>query len=288
MTIAVVIAITLLVFAGLIWTLWWGGSQFMAKAPGYSTHLDRFGQEMSRRAQSAGLPIGGDTTAASLSSRLGTIAGRTGGGLKATLTIIGLTLAFYILGLAEARDIKARIQSSFRPAVGNNILEAIDRIARSFRGYLVAGAIGSLVSAVAVGGISFALGIELALVWGLLAALLNLLPAVGPAVAIIPPTVIALIQFGGVARPLTAFLAIGTAQFIIGNFVDPKIGGKVLKLSPLAILFSVVFWGWLWGGGGALLAVPILAASVITLEEFSQTRWIASLLRSGRTGAAPS
>jgi predicted PurR-regulated permease PerM len=73
-------------------------------------------------------------------------------------------------------------------------------------------------------------------------------------------------------------IGLGVLQFLIGNFVDPKIGGRMLSLSPFVILLAVVFWGWLWGSLGAVIAVPLVAAIVITCRQFESTRWIAMLL----------
>ena len=64
----------------------------------------------------------------------------------------------------------------------------------------------------------------------------------------------------------------------MGNFVDPRIEGKFLTISPVLILFAIVFWGWLWGAIGALLGVPLTAAVLIACRHFDSTRWIAEML----------
>ena len=70
----------------------------------------------------------------------------------------------------------------------------------------------------------------------------------------------------------------GAIQFVIGNFVDPKVEGRVLSLSPLVVLVAVVFWGWMWGVFGALLAVPLTVLLVGVCERFERARWISALL----------
>ena len=126
--------------------------------------------------------------------------------------------------------------------------------------------------------VALLLGLDFALVWGLIAALLNFIPSVGSVLAVIPPTLFATVQFDGWARPLGVLAAMAPLQIVLGYFVDPKIEGRFLRLSPLFVLFSIVFWGWLWGVAGALLGVPIMVALVIVLDELPQTRWLAAML----------
>ena len=157
-------------------------------------------------------------------------------------------------------------------------METGTEIAAQFRQYLIAIAASSAVGGLATGVFCATMGVDLALLWGLISGLLNLIPTVGPAISIIPPTLFALLQFEGLARPMVVFVGLGLIQFLIGNFVDPKIGGRMLSLSPFVILFAVVFWGWLWGSLGAVIAVPLVAAIVITCRHFDSTRWIAMLV----------
>ena len=122
------------------------------------------------------------------------------------------------------------------------------------------------------------MGLDLALLWGVTAFLLNYVPTLGPAAAIVPPTVFALLQFGGIERAAGVFFGVGAIQFLIGNFVDPKIEGRAVALSPVVVLFAVVLWGWIWGVLGALTAVPLTVTIVIVCQHFDGTRWVAALL----------
>lgn len=71
----------------------------------------------------------------------------------------------------------------------------------------------------------------------------------------------------------------------MGNFIDPKIEGRILSLSPLVVLFGVVFWSWLWGIAGAFLAVPVTAAIIVTCSQFENTKWVAALFSDDMGGA---
>jgi predicted PurR-regulated permease PerM len=128
------------------------------------------------------------------------------------------------------------------------------------------------------------LGVDYAILWGVLAFLLHFVPSVGSLVAAVPSVFLALIQLGGVAALLTAagYLAIGT---IIGNIIEPKIMGRRLGLSTLVVFVSFILWGSLLGLIGALLCVPLTMTVKRLCEMSEDTRWIAVLLGSDVTEA---
>jgi predicted PurR-regulated permease PerM len=114
------------------------------------------------------------------------------------------------------------------------------------------------------------------LVWGLVAFVLNYIPTLGSIVAVIPPTLLALI-FQGIGRGVATLVGLAVIQVILGNFVDPRLQGHTLKLSPFVALLSIVFWGWVWGIPGALLGIPMTMSLVVFSQEFKSTRAIALL-----------
>ncbi|MCB9595092.1 MAG: AI-2E family transporter [Sandaracinaceae bacterium] len=122
-------------------------------------------------------------------------------------------------------------------------------------------------------------GVDFPLLWALLAFFLNFIPTLGMFIATIPPVVVALIQFG----PGTAILVLAgylVINFTLGNFVEPRVMGRALGLSPLVVFLSMVFWGLLWGPIGALLAVPLTMVIKILLASTEDLRWAAVLLGS--------
>ena len=148
------------------------------------------------------------------------------------------------------------------------------------RSYIGVTTLTSLITGVASAAWALALGLELALVWGVLNFLLNYIPVVGNIVGIIPPTLYALIQFDGWTMPSIVFLGFAAIQIVISNFVYPMLQGHSLALSPVAILVALSFWSWIWGIAGALIAIPLTAALVVVCEHFRSTAWIATLLSS--------
>jgi predicted PurR-regulated permease PerM len=236
-------------------------------------------EALRRWAESFGIPVplgggGGGDRGGQLSRLLGRALAAGG----VTLERLGLILGFFVLGLLEVGTFRAKARERLRPPRGEALVLAAEDIAHRVRRFLGALTVTSFISGVATALFTLAVGLDSPLTWGLAAFLLNYVPTIGPFVAVIPPTLYALLQFGGVTRPAIVLFGVGAIQFVIGNFVDPKIEGRALSLSPLVVLVSVVFWGWLWGVLGALLAVPLTVALVAVSERFERTRWVATLL----------
>jgi len=123
------------------------------------------------------------------------------------------------------------------------------------------------------------LGVDYALLWGLLAFMLNYVPNIGSILAAIPPVLIALITIGPGTSFVVAigFLAINTT---IGNFIEPRVMGQGLGLSTLVVFLSLLFWGWVLGPVGMILSVPLTMSMKIALLSFEETQWISTLLDS--------
>ncbi len=121
------------------------------------------------------------------------------------------------------------------------------------------------------------LGVDYSLLWGLLAFLLNYVPAIGSIIAAIPAVLLAAVQIGNG----TALLAAGgyiTINVLMENVIEPRFMGRGLGLSALVIFLSLTFWGWILGPIGMLLSVPLTITAKIALDSREDTKWIALLL----------
>ncbi len=137
--------------------------------------------------------------------------------------------------------------------------------------YVVVKTYTSLTTGVIIGALLYVQGIDFALLWGLLAFLLDFIPSVGAIIAAVPAVSLALLQKG-----FTGALFAGGTFFlvnaIIGNFVEPRVMGRRMNLSPLVVFASLMFWGWLWGPLGMILSVPLTMVLRILLEGHPSTR----------------
>ena len=157
------------------------------------------------------------------------------------------------------------------------VLRDIDH---KIKNYILVKTLLSVVTGTFVGLFLYFLGIELALVFGMMAILLNYIPTVGSLIATMLPIPVVLVSPDvSSGEAVLAILVPGIIQFLIGNILEPKLVGNRLNLSPVMILLSLAIWSSLWGGVGALLAVPITAVIQILCEQLEFTKPISAILR---------
>lgn len=122
------------------------------------------------------------------------------------------------------------------------------------------------------------LGLEFAGVWAFIVFLTSYIPTIGAIVACSLPILYSLITADTINLPILVAVGLIGLQIGFGNILEPKLTGKTLNLSTLAILINLVFWGMLWGIAGMFFSVPLLVATFIITAQFDSTRWIAVLL----------
>ncbi len=160
-------------------------------------------------------------------------------------------------------------------------------IDRAVRRYVVTKFVVSAGTGVAVGGILAALGLELALVFGVLAFLLNFIPNVGSLISTLLPLPLAFAQFESWWQIGAVLVLPGLVQFVVGNLVEPVFMGEGLDLHPVTVLLSLGVWGVLWGVPGMFLAAPMTAVLRIVLARFATTRGVAEAMAGRLPGLRP-
>ncbi len=191
---------------------------------------------------------------------------------------LGFIALLVVLGLPEVPALRQKIHDAFGAGEQREVVHAVDEVAGKIRQYLGVTTVTSLLTGIASALWAFAVGLDLALVWGVLNFLLNYIPVVGNLVGIIPPSLYAIVQFQNLTMPIVVFVGFSVIQITISNFIYPMLQGRSLSLSPIAIIVTLSFWSWVWGIAGALIAVPLTVALVIVCDQFGSTRWIAKLL----------
>lgn len=121
-------------------------------------------------------------------------------------------------------------------------------------------------------------GVDFAIFWAVVIFFLNYIPTIGSIIGVVFPAIMALMQFESLYPFVIVFFGCGTTQFLIGNFLEPKMMGNSLNLSTFVILFSLMFWGGLWGIVGAFISVPMTVVLMIVFSEFESTKKVAILL----------
>ncbi len=187
-------------------------------------------------------------------------------------------ILFVVFILSERGAVARKIVKGFGPEKAINILDTMWKINKSVQQYLGLKTLISLLTGILVWILLALLQVPLPFLWGLLAFLLNFIPNIGSVIAGIPPVLVTLFDSGSIVKTLAVTIVFVVVQTVVGNIVEPKVLGRGLDLSPLVVLLSLLFWGWLWGIPGMLLSVPMTAALKIGLEQFDNTKPIAILL----------
>ena len=186
-----------------------------------------------------------------------------------------LILMIVIFILIEASSFPIKLHTIFGDEI--NALENFDKFINTVKQYMAIKSWMSLATGIAVFILLAVVGVNYAVLWGLLAFFLNYVPNIGSIIAAIPAVLLALIQLGFVKSIIvaTGFVAI---NLLVGNVIEPRFMGRGLGLSTLVVFLSLIFWGWVLGPVGMLLSVPLTMTAKIALDSREETRWMAILL----------
>lgn len=199
-------------------------------------------------------------------------------GMNALAGFTLVTLVFVILGLLEVGVSRAKLASLSHTPAAANFLAASEQIAKKLRRYMVVRTVISLLTGVLVWLFAWAIGLDLAAEWGMIAFVLNYIPFIGPVIATVLPTIFALIQFEAWQTALLTLVGMNLIQFICGSYLEPRVTGTQLSMSPFMVLFAIFLWSFLWGIPGAFIGVPVLIAIVSLCDQYQTSRWVADLL----------
>ncbi len=197
--------------------------------------------------------------------------------LVGQVMVVCFTL-YFALAAAPRYRVKLLTALARDPAVRDRAVAALREIHRDIEQYMVNRLAMNAALGAVLWGAYAAYGLKHAAVWALGTALLHFVPYVGPAVGIVPPTLMAALQFGTV-KDVSVVAGIYVVLVALqGNLVDPIFLGKQLRLSSIAVFLGSLFWFWIWGPVGLLLAVPLLASTRAVCRHFPRAKVFADLL----------
>ncbi|UCC41818.1 MAG: AI-2E family transporter [Candidatus Aminicenantes bacterium] len=189
-----------------------------------------------------------------------------------------LIFVFLIFILAGRGRTKEKIKMTFDESRGSKIIDVIQNIDSQIQKYLAIKTVVSLITGTLATIVLMIFGVDFAIVFGFFTFLLNYIPTVGSIIATLLPLIIAAFQFDTLWTAFWILLILGSIQMTIGNFVEPKLMGEGLGLSPLVVLFFLFFWGWLWGIPGMILAVPMAAIIKIVCSNVPNLNFVGELM----------
>jgi len=267
---ALVLVVTLIfaVFYLLGLLLYASASSFMEVLPQYNSKLTSLVQDLTEVLNH--LPFKVDVPSLISQFNVDKVAGLLLGTVGSFFSFLGnllLVVVFIIFILAGQEKLTKKIILAFPEERANQIVLILGSINGQIQKYLAVKTFLSLINGLLVFLILLLFKVDFALLLGFLTFILNFIPSFGSIIATLVPTLVAFLQYGNSMVPLWVLLSIALTDAILGNFVDPKLMGHSLNLSPLLVLVTLLFWAWLWGIAGMVLAVPILAVMKIVLEN---------------------
>ncbi|MEN8221810.1 MAG: AI-2E family transporter [Acidobacteriota bacterium] len=187
-------------------------------------------------------------------------------------------LIFLIFMLGGRDGLVKRVNKAFVQEKAKELMSILRSIENQVQHYLVLKTIMSILTAVISGFILYFGGFDFLLFSALLIFTLNFIPNIGSVIATAFPVLTGLIKYGFSLRVLLVLAGLMLTQMIVGNILEPKIAGKSLNLSPIVILLSLIFWGYIWGIIGMILAVPLTSAMKIIFSHIDILKPIAELI----------
>jgi len=194
----------------------------------------------------------------------------------------------------EAANLPAKLRSIYPDK--SIVFDRLERIKLSIWQYARLKTRISLITGVFVAAWLWLIGVDLPVLWGLIAFLFNFVPNIGSFIAAVPAVAVAILQpgHGGNLPTVADSLALGgwtalgyvLVNIVIGNVLEPRMLGSGVGLSTLVVFLSLVFWGWVLGPVGMVLSVPLTMIVKIALDNSENLQWIATLLGSSAESQA--
>jgi len=199
--------------------------------------------------------------------------------LKDVLTNTFLIIFTMIFILLEASSVQTKVEAAFGRS--ENSIERPRLFLQNLGRYLGIKTVVSMATGLCAGLLTWSIGLDFPLLWAMLAFLLNYVPTIGSIIAAVPAVLLALVQLGPGGAGATA-MGFAAINVVFGNFLEPRLMGYGVGISPMIVFVGLVFWGWVFGPVGMLLSVPLTMTLKLALENDERTRWVAILIGSER------
>ena len=190
-----------------------------------------------------------------------------------------MIILYAVFVLLEEAHFTAKVKALFPNEDQNNrVNELLDKIGGSISNYFRLKILVSIVT----GGLSYialrVIGVDAPEFWALLIFILNFIPTIGSLIGTVFPAIFCLFQFGTFLPSILVLSIVGLIQVLVGNFLEPKLMGSSMNISPLVTILALSIWGAIWGVTGMILSVPITVITIIVFSQFEDTKPIAILL----------
>jgi predicted PurR-regulated permease PerM len=189
-----------------------------------------------------------------------------------------LVFIFLIFIMSGRGKVKNKVVNYYPKEKSERFITMAQNIDSQIQRYIAIKTLVSFFTGVFAGIVLVIWGLDFAIVFAFLTFILNYIPNIGSFIATVFPVAIAIFQYDTIWPAIWICVILITLQQVMGNFVEPRLMGKGLGLSPLVVLFSLFFWGWLWGIPGMILATPMTAIVKIVCSNIPELRVVAALM----------
>ena len=190
-----------------------------------------------------------------------------------------MIILYGVFILLEEANFRPKLQAIFlEEKQRKKIDHLLERIGESISSYFRLKTLVSLIT----GGVSYIalrlIGVDAPEFWAFLIFILNFIPTIGSLIATFFPAIFCLFQFGVFFPSILVILIVGSIQLLVGNYIEPRIMGSSMNISPLVTILALSIWGAIWGIIGMILSVPITVITIIILSQFEKTKPLAIML----------
>ncbi|MEP5376277.1 MAG: AI-2E family transporter, partial [Hyphomicrobiales bacterium] len=201
------------------------------------------------------------------------------GAISGSLAYVFLVFVYALFFLLEARHFDSKIKAIFKtPESERRARTVAHLIVGKVGAYMALKTLVNAILALACFAVLWAFGIELAAFWAILTGVFNYIPYVGSLIAVMLPVFVSVGQFESLETTVSLAIYLILMQNIVGYYIEPRLLGKHLNLSPLVIMISLAAWGVMWGIPGAILSVPLTSTLMILCGSFPSGQAFAVLL----------
>lgn len=190
-----------------------------------------------------------------------------------------IIIIYLIFILIEEYIFKKKIHFIYKDTRNyEEMKKVMDQMNNSIKRYITVKTFASLLTSILAYVALLLIGVDFPILWAFIVFTFNFIPYIGSFAATLLPSIFAALQFNSFTYFIWTFLFVQAAQTIVANFIEPRIVGKSLNLSPLVVFITLTVWGTLWGILGMIIAVPVTSILVIVMAQFPNTRNVAVLL----------
>jgi AI-2 transport protein TqsA len=199
--------------------------------------------------------------------------------LSSMLGSIILIVIYIVFLLLEESLFSKKLKILAKQSAGEqDFADILQKVNTAISSYVNIKTLISLLTGVMSYIVMLVIGVDFPVLWAFIIFLFNFIPYVGSFVATFLPSIFAVVQFGSLWYFVYVFIAVETVQILVGNYIEPRVMGRSLNLSPLVVMITLTFWGLIWGVLGMILSVPIVSVLTIVLAQFPNSRKIAIML----------